>query len=70
MDWDVLGVIGLICLIAVILIVEFAIVWIVAGLIASMLGLTGLYWWCVAIVVFLFINAVFGALNRIGGYNK
>lgn len=70
MDWDVLGVIGLICLIIVILVVEFAIVWIVAGLIASYFALTGLNWWCVAILIFLLINAVFGALNRVGGYNK
>ena len=62
MDVDVLGAIGLIGLIILIIVIELAVVMIVAGWIASLLGVSGILWWCVAIIVFLLINGVLGAL--------
>ena len=37
---------------------------VVAGAIASYLGLTGILWWCSAIVIFLLINGLISALSK------
>lgn len=66
MDADVIGAMGLIGLIILVIVIELAVVMIVAGWIASLLGVSGILWWCVAIIVFLLINGVLGALSRIG----
>lgn len=66
MELSDLGVFALLALIIVILVVEFAVVAIVAGFIASWFGVSGILWWAIAIVVFLLINGILGALTRIG----
>jgi len=59
---DEISLLGLICLGIIVLVVELVAVILVAGLVASWLGLTGILWWAVAIVVFLLINGILGAL--------
>lgn len=61
-----LGAVALLLLIIVILAVEFLVVAVAAGYIASLLGVSGILWWCIAIVIFLLINGILGALGRIG----
>ena len=66
MSWSNLGIVGLIGLILLVIVVEIFIVWTVAGYFASLLGATGMIWWCVTIVIFCVINALVGALGKIG----
>ena len=56
------GVFAIICLIILALIVELAVVILVAGAVATTLGFTGVLWWLVVILVFLMINSVLGGL--------
>lgn len=65
MDSDYIPFIGIVIwiMMAIILIgIEVIAVILVAGAIASWLGVTGILWWAVAIVVFILINALIGAL--------
>jgi hypothetical protein len=62
MKLNELSVFAIVCLIIVILVVELVAVVLIAGAVASVLGFSGLLWWAVAIVVFLMINAILGAL--------
>lgn len=64
MDLESFGVIGIIIFVFVVIIVEILLVWIVASTIASFLGLSGIYWWAFAIIIFLLINAIFNFLMR------
>ena len=59
------GIAIIIALILLIVVVEVLVVCVVAGYIATLLGATGLVWWCIAIVVFILINSVIGALGSI-----
>jgi len=63
MDLEVYGVLGYFTfIIAIVFIRVFAVI-IVAGAIATYLGLTGLLWWAATIVVFLVINAIISGLR-------
>ena len=66
MDTDLLGVATLITIIFIVICVEIIVVWTVASYLASMLGATGWIWWCIAIVTFLIINGLLGAVASIG----
>ena len=58
------GILAVVCLVILLLVVEIGAVMLVAGFVASYLGLTGVLWWAVALVVFLLINGVLGVLFR------
>ncbi|WP_295591657.1 hypothetical protein [uncultured Methanobrevibacter sp.] len=64
MDLEAYGVIGYILFIIAIIVVRIGVVIVVAGAIASYLGLTGILWWCSAIVIFLLINGLISALSK------
>ena len=65
-DWvGVAGIVSIILIILFILFVEIVAVMIVAGAIATYLGVGGVLWWAVAIVVFLLINGLIMALGRL-----
>ena len=64
MDLEAYGVIGYILFIIAIIVVRIGVVIVVAGAIASYLGLTGILWWCSAIVTFLLINGLISALSK------
>lgn len=63
-DLEAYGVIGYILFIIAIIVVRIGVVIVVAGAIASYLGLTGILWWCSAIVIFLIINGLISALSK------
>ena len=64
LDLEAYGVIGYILFIIAIIVVRIGVVIVVAGAIASYLGLSGILWWCSAIVIFLLINGLISALSR------
>ena len=64
LDLEAYGVIGYILFIIAIIVVRIGVVIVVAGAIASYLGLTGILWWCSAIVIFLIINGLISALSK------
>lgn len=64
MDLEAYGVIGYILFVIAIIVVRIGVVIVVAGAIASYLGLTGILWWCSAIVIFLIINGLISALSK------
>ena len=64
MDLEAYGVIGYILFIIAIIVVRIGVVIVVTGAIASYLGLTGILWWCSAIVIFLIINGLISALSK------
>lgn len=64
MDLEAYGVIGYILFIIAIIVVRIGVVIVVAGAIASYLGLTSILWWCSAIVIFLIINGLISALSK------
>ena len=64
MDLEAYGVIGYILFIIAIIVVRIGVVIVVAGAIASYFGLTGILWWCSAIVIFLLINGLISALSK------
>lgn len=66
MDLEVYGMVGLILFIVLILVCEVVAVILVAGFIATYLGLSGIMWWAVAFVVFLLINGLIGLVSRVG----
>ena len=63
-DLEAYGVVGFILLIISIIVIRIGVVIVVAGAIASYLGLTGILWWCSAIVIFLLINGLISALSK------
>lgn len=66
MDLDVIiPMLGIILIIVVWCIVLGAFI-LVAGFVATTLGLTGVMWWAVAIVVFLLLAGVVSLINRVG----
>jgi hypothetical protein len=66
MDTDLLGVATLITIVFIVICIEIIVVWTVASYLATLLGANGFVWWCIAIVVFLLLNGVLGAIGRMG----
>ena len=58
MDLEAYGILGIIGFIIVVVLIRIIAVIVVAGAIATYLGLSGLLWWCAAIVIFFVINAI------------
>ncbi len=63
--WDLqaYGILGYIVLIISIVLIRIVAVILVAGAIATYIGLTGLMWWAAAIVIFFVINAIISGLR-------
>lgn len=51
---------GIIVTVVVLILIRLVAVILVAGYIATALGVTGVIWWAVAIVLFLVINGIIG----------
>ena len=51
---------GIIVTVVVLILIRLVAVILVAGYIATVLGVTGVIWWAVAIVLFLVINGIIG----------
>ncbi|WP_296875589.1 hypothetical protein [uncultured Methanobrevibacter sp.] len=63
-DLTAYGILGYIALIIAIICIRILAVFVVAGAIATHIGLHGILWWASAIVIFLVINAVISGLSR------
>jgi len=63
LDLEAYGIIGYFLLIIGIILVRIIAVIIVAGAIATYVGLSGLLWWAAVIVIFLIINAIISGLS-------
>ena len=63
MDLEAYGILGYILFIIAIVFIRIFGVIVVAGAIATYIGLTGLLWWCATIVIFLLINAIISGLK-------
>ena len=63
--WDLqaYGILGYIVLIISIVLIRIVAVILVAGALATYIGLTGLMWWAAAIVIFFVINAIISGLR-------
>lgn len=66
MDTDLLDVGIILTIIFIVICIELIVVWTVASYLATLLGANGFVWWCIAIVVFLLLNGVLGAIGRMG----
>ena len=55
---------GIIVTVVVLILIRLVAVILVAGYIATVLGVTGVIWWAVAIVLFLLINGIIGLVIR------
>lgn len=66
MDFDVIIPVLVIILIIVIWCIVLGAFILVAGFVATSLGLTGVMWWAVAIVVLSLLTGVASLINRIG----
>ena len=55
---------GIIVTVVVLILIRIVAVILVAGYIATALGVTGVIWWAVAIVLFLLINGIIGLVIR------
>lgn len=55
---------GIIVTVVVLILIRIVAVILVAGYIATCLGVTGVIWWAVAIVLFLLINGIIGLVIR------
>ena len=64
MDLEAYGVLGYIIFIIAIICIRVLAVFVVAGAIATYIGLTGLLWFATTIVIFLIINALISGLQR------
>ena len=65
MNWSIWIVIGALCLIGIVFMLEFVAIITICSFVATYMGLTGVLWWCVAVFFFIVINAVVGALMSI-----
>ena len=54
---------SVIVVIGILLLIVLFLVWVVATYIATALGLTGLTWWAVSIILFLVINSIIGGVS-------
>ena len=59
------GVMGLVMLVIGIIFFEVLAIMLIAGAIASHFGFHGMFWWIVAIGVFLMINAIINAIVKV-----
>ena len=66
MDLEFLGVIGFIALIITVIVVVLVAIALTAGAIATWLGLSGVLWWAVSIVLFLLISGILTMISNIG----
>ena len=66
MDLEFLGVSGFIALITTVIVVVLVAIALTAGAIATWLGLSGVLWWAVSIVLFLLINGILTMISRTG----
>lgn len=66
MDLEFLGVSGFIALIVTVIVVVLVAIALTAGAIASWLGLSGVLWWAVSIVLFLLISGILAMISRVG----
>ena len=55
---------GIIVTVVVLILIRLVAVILVAGYIATALGVTGVIWWAVAIILFLLINGIIGLVIR------
>ena len=55
---------GIIVTVVVLILIRLVAVILVAGYIATGLGVTGVVWWAVVIVLFLLINGIIGLVIR------
>ena len=55
---------GIIVTVVILILIRLVAVILVAGYIATALGVTGVIWWAVAIVLFLLINGIIGLVIR------
>lgn len=55
---------GIIVTVVVLILIRLVAVILVAGYITTCLGVTGVIWWAVAIVLFLVINGIIGLVIR------
>ena len=55
---------GIIVTVVVLILIRLVAVILVAGYIATALGVTGVIWWAVVIVLFLLINGIIGLVIR------
>lgn len=66
LDLDsILVILGILLMVLVYAAIIIAFV-LVAGFVATYLGFTGIMWWSVAIVVFIIMGVIIGALSRSG----
>lgn len=63
MDLEAYGIVGYIVFIIAIICIRILAVFVVAGAIATYIGLTGILWWASAFVIFLVINALISGLS-------
>ena len=63
-DLETCGIITFILFIFAILFIRIFAVFVVAGAISTFMGLSGILWWCSAIVIFLLINAIISRLGE------
>lgn len=64
MDLEAYGILGYIIFIIAIVFIRIFAVLVVAGAIATYIGLTGILWFASVIVIFLVINALISGLSR------
>ena len=63
MDIGAYGIIGYFLLVIGIIVIRIIAIVIVAGAIATYLGLNGLLWWTTVIVIFLILNSLISSLK-------
>lgn len=63
MDLEAYGVLGYIIFIIAIICIRIIAVFVVAGAIATYIGITGILWWASVIVIFILINAIISGLK-------
>ena len=63
MDLEAYGVLGYIIFIIAIICIRIIAVFVVAGAIATYIGVTGILWWASVFVIFLLINAIISGLK-------
>ena len=66
MDLEEIGKFGIIVLLIGIWCAFIIAFMLVAGFLATYIGVTGIIWWAVAIVIFLLLLGILGMINRVG----
>ena len=66
-DWlEAVGVIGLIVLGVIIILIPLICTIVIGTYLATVLGLTGLVWWCFVILFWIVVSSVLAMISRIG----